>query len=225
MPEKQDFQIPQELREFAEKNVEQARVAYGQLMEFMTQAVRAWSTAPSTVMASGYKVVQERAIQFAKKNADAGFTLASELAKAKDLQDILRLQSNFAQTQMQSYARQAQELELTLLDAGVPCARVNNFKEVFDHPQIIARGVVQEVSHPRLGSMRTTRNPVLLDHDGPGIERHAPMLGEHSCEVLDELGFSPDAIRDLLAAGVTRVGAPAHEPTSNARGGMIFESQ
>ena len=109
MPEKQDFQIPQELREFAEKNIEQARAAYGQLTEAMTQAVRAWS-APSTVMASGFKVVQERAIQFAKENADAGFALASELAKAKDLQDILRLQSNFAQTQMQSYARQAQEL-------------------------------------------------------------------------------------------------------------------
>ena len=76
----------------------------------MTQAVGAWSTVPSTVMASGFEVVQERAIQFAKENADAGFTLASELAKAKDLQDILRLQSNFAQTQMQSYARQAQEL-------------------------------------------------------------------------------------------------------------------
>ena len=101
MPEKQDFQIPQELREFAEKNIEQARAAYGQLTEAMTQAVRAWSE---------FKVVQERAIQFAKENADAGFTLASELAKAKDLQDILRLQSNFAQTQMQSYARQAQEL-------------------------------------------------------------------------------------------------------------------
>ena len=109
MPEKQDFQIPQELREFAENNIEQARAAYGQLTEAMTQAVRAWS-APSTVMASGFKVVQERAIQFAKENADAGFTLGSELAKAKDLQDILRLQSNFAQTQMQSYARQAQEL-------------------------------------------------------------------------------------------------------------------
>ena len=109
MPERQDFQIPQELREFAEKNIEQARAAYGQLTEAMTQAVRAWS-APSTVVASGFKVVQERAIQFAKENADAGFALASELAKAKDLQDILRLQSNFAQTQMQSYARQAQEL-------------------------------------------------------------------------------------------------------------------
>jgi phasin len=109
MPEKQEFQIPQELREFAEKNIEQARAAYGQLTEAMTQAVRAWS-APSTVMASGFKVVQERAIQFAKENADAGFALVRELAKAKDLQDILRLQSNFAQTQMQSCARQAQEL-------------------------------------------------------------------------------------------------------------------
>ena len=73
MPEKQDFQIPQELREFAEKNIEQARVAYGQLTEAMTQAVRAWS-APSTVVASGFKVVQDRAIQFAKENADAGFS-------------------------------------------------------------------------------------------------------------------------------------------------------
>ena len=117
MPEKQAFPIPQHLRELAEKNVEQARVAYGQLMEAMTQAVRAWSTAPSTVMASGFKVVQERAIQFAKENADAGFTLGSELAKAKDLQDILRLQSNFAQVQMQSYARQAQELGRLMVEA------------------------------------------------------------------------------------------------------------
>jgi CoA:oxalate CoA-transferase len=112
--------------------------------------------------------------------------------------------------------REAQELESTLLAAGVPCARVNNFKEVFDHPQIIARGVVQEAVHPRLGKMRTTRNPVLLDHDGPAIERHAPMLGEHSRELLHELGYPPDAIRDLLAAGVTRVSAPAREPGSIA---------
>jgi hypothetical protein len=58
-------------------------------------------------MASGFKVVQERAIQFAKEMP----ALASRWQeRAKDLQDILRLQSNFAQSQMQSYARQAQEL-------------------------------------------------------------------------------------------------------------------
>jgi phasin len=117
MPEKQAFQIPQQLRELAEKNVEQARAAYSQLMDAMAQAVRAWSTAPSTVMTSGFKVVQERAIQFAKENADAGFALASELAKAKDLQDVLRLQSSFAQKQMQSYARQAQELGQLMAEA------------------------------------------------------------------------------------------------------------
>jgi CoA:oxalate CoA-transferase len=102
--------------------------------------------------------------------------------------------------------REAPELEAALLAGGVPCARVNNFQEVFDHPQIIARGVAQEIKHPRLGAMRATRNPVLLDHDGPMIERHAPMLGEHSRGVLEELGYSPDAIRQLLAAGVTWVG-------------------
>jgi crotonobetainyl-CoA:carnitine CoA-transferase CaiB-like acyl-CoA transferase len=151
------------------------------------------------------------------------------------LMQVLRLESHLSDPRFSSYssrkthedsllavvepavrARKAQELEQALLAAGVPCARVNNFKEVFDHPQIIARGVMQEVEHPRLGTMRTTRNPVLLDRDGPAIERHAPLLGEHSNEVLDELGYSPDAIRDLLAAGVTRVSAPARKPSSVA---------
>jgi hypothetical protein len=53
--------------------------------------------------------------------------------------------------------------------------------------------------------MRTTRNPVLLDHDGPTIDRHAPMLGEHSEEVLRALGYSPAAIEKLVASGVTKL--------------------
>jgi CoA:oxalate CoA-transferase len=151
------------------------------------------------------------------------------------LMAALRLQSHSSDPRFSSYAsrkahedallalvepavrtREAHELEAALLAAGVPCARVNNFKEVFDHPQIIARGVVQEVAHPRLGKMRAARNPVLLDHDGPTIERHAPMLGEHSRELLHELGYSPDAIGDILAAGVTRAGVPARAPGSIA---------
>jgi crotonobetainyl-CoA:carnitine CoA-transferase CaiB-like acyl-CoA transferase len=102
-------------------------------------------------------------------------------------------------------ARTAGELEQVLQVAGVPCARVNNFKEVFEHPQIMARDVVREVAHPRLGKMRATRNPVLLDHDGPAIDRYAPMLGEHSEELLRELGYSADEIREIVASGVTKV--------------------
>ncbi|HLH87420.1 MAG TPA: CoA transferase [Xanthobacteraceae bacterium] len=103
--------------------------------------------------------------------------------------------------------REAAELEAALTEAGIPCARVNNFKEVFDDPHIVARGVVGEVDHPRLGRMKAVRNPVLLDHDGPTINRYSPLLGEHSEEILRELGYAPTAIAELVAAGVTRLAA------------------
>jgi len=101
-------------------------------------------------------------------------------------------------------ARDSKEIEAALMAAGVPCACVNNYKEVFDDPQIIARGVVKDIEHPRLGHMRAVRNPILLDHDGPAIDRYAPMLGEHSEEILRQLGYSAETIGEFIAAGVTR---------------------
>jgi hypothetical protein len=117
MAENQAFEMPKQLRELAEKNVEQARAAYAQFMDAMTQAMSVWSTAPSSVMTSGFRDVQELAIRFAKENAEAGFALAGELANAKDVQGVLALQSRYAQTQVQSYARQAQELGRLMADA------------------------------------------------------------------------------------------------------------
>jgi len=117
MVQNQPFEMPQQLRDLAEKNVEQARATYAQLMDAMTQAMSVWSTAPSNVMTSGFKDVQELAIRFAKENAEAGFALASELANAKDIQGVITLQSRHAQTQLQSYARQAQELGRLMAEA------------------------------------------------------------------------------------------------------------
>jgi hypothetical protein len=117
MVQNQPFEMPQQLRELAEKNVEQARATYAQFMDAMTQAMSVWSTAPSNVMTSGFKDVQELAIRFAKENAEAGFALASELANAKDIQGVITLQSRYAQTQLQSYARQAQELGRLMAEA------------------------------------------------------------------------------------------------------------
>ena len=113
--------------------------------------------------------------------------------------------------------RQSDELEAALMAAGVPCARVNNFKEVFDDPHMVARGMVQEVEHKTLGKMRVARNPVLLDHDGPDIARPAPMLGEHSHDVLRELGYPDAAIREFVAAGVTRTASPSRNDAAAAR--------
>jgi crotonobetainyl-CoA:carnitine CoA-transferase CaiB-like acyl-CoA transferase len=100
-------------------------------------------------------------------------------------------------------AWKSKEIEAALMTAGVPCACVNNFKQVFDDPHMIARGIVTDVEHLRLGRMRAVRNPILLDHDGPAMDRSAPMLGEHSEEILRQLGYSAETIGEFITAGVT----------------------
>jgi hypothetical protein len=118
MVSRSPFEVPEPIRELAEKNVAQARAAYGQFMDAMAQAVEIWSRAiPSNDVTAGFKVAQERAIRFAKQNAEACFALASELANAKNIQDMLAIQSRYAQTQMQAYALQAQELGRLMTEA------------------------------------------------------------------------------------------------------------
>ena len=112
------FQMPDEVRDLVEKNVEQARAGYHQFMDAMTQAMGMWSKGiPENQMTSGLKVVQDRAIGFAKQNAEAGLSLASDLAKAKDISEIMSMQGRFAQTQLQSYALQTQELGRLMTEA------------------------------------------------------------------------------------------------------------
>jgi hypothetical protein len=118
MSQTPSFEIPPQIRELAERNVEQARNAYAQFMDAMTKAAGMWTSAvPQNEMTSGFKSVQERAVRFAKQNAEAGFEMASEIAAAKDLKDILAIQARYAQTQMQTYALQAQELARLMAEA------------------------------------------------------------------------------------------------------------
>lgn len=116
MPDNKMFEIPTEMRELAEKNVEEARVAYGQFMEFMSQAINAWSSTGAPE-AGNFKALQERAVSFAKENAERSFSLASDLANAKDMQDVVTLQSRYVQTQMQTFGIQAQQLSWLMADA------------------------------------------------------------------------------------------------------------
>lgn len=112
------FEIPQQMRDLAEKNVDQARAAYGQFMDAMTQAMGFWTKSlPANDAAAGFRAVQDRATKFAKQNAESAFALASDLASAKDVQEVMAHQSRYAQAQMQAYALQAQELARLVTEA------------------------------------------------------------------------------------------------------------
>ncbi len=85
----------------------------------MARTMGMWTAVmPSNEMTSGFKVAQDRGIWFAKQNAEACFELASELAHAKDIGDVLGIQSRYAQTQMQAYALQAKELGRLMAEAA-----------------------------------------------------------------------------------------------------------
>ena len=104
------FEIPQQMRDLAEQNMKQAHAAYEQLTDFVTKAMDAWIGAMPSPMVAGFKDVQDRAAEIAKKNADSAFALAEKIAKAQNFQEILTLQTQFAQDQMKAFTTQTQEL-------------------------------------------------------------------------------------------------------------------
>ena len=111
------FEIPMPMRELAGNNVEQARAAYGQYMD-MARAAQDMigSMVPSNPMTAGIKDAQNRSMRFAQQSVDAMFALASELTRAKDFKQVLEIQGRHAQTQMQAYSSQAQELGRRMAD-------------------------------------------------------------------------------------------------------------
>jgi formyl-CoA transferase len=84
---------------------------------------------------------------------------------------------------------------------GVPAGPINDYAQVFDDPQVRARGMVVETDHPTLGRLRTLGSPMKMSETPPITGRRAPLLGEHTREVLLEAGFSEDEIQRLEAGG------------------------
>jgi formyl-CoA transferase len=91
---------------------------------------------------------------------------------------------------------------LELLDAHeIPCGPINNYEEVTRDPQIVARNMVVPTVHPTLGSMRTLGSPLKLSETPATPGRPAPLLGEHTAEVLSEAGYSEAEMSALREAG------------------------
>ena len=90
----------------------------------------------------------------------------------------------------------------TLEKAGMVAGPINNIAQVYDDPQVIAREMKVDLEDPDLGTLHNIGIPVKLSATPGSIRRRAPMLGEHSWEILTESGFAEQEIEDLFDSGV-----------------------
>ncbi|WP_332879898.1 CaiB/BaiF CoA transferase family protein [Kineosporia rhizophila] len=100
-------------------------------------------------------------------------------------------------------ARPAEEWIELANQAGVPCGPVLDVGEALDHPVTAGLDMVQTVQHESLGEMRVLGQAVKVEGSEQGWLRHpAPVLGQHTAEILGELGLDGDRIEALRQAGV-----------------------
>jgi len=86
--------------------------------------------------------------------------------------------------------------------AGVPCGPVYTMDEVFADPQVRHLAMTEPVEHPALGRLDIVRNAVRMTDTPPTVRAPSPDPGEHTAEVLGELGYTPGQIDGLRAGGM-----------------------
>ena len=85
--------------------------------------------------------------------------------------------------------------------AGLPAGPILDVLQMHADPQVQARGMVTEAHHSTLGAVKTLGPPVKLSATPPAIRRGAPRLGEHTREILAEVGYANGEIDALAACG------------------------
>jgi crotonobetainyl-CoA:carnitine CoA-transferase CaiB-like acyl-CoA transferase len=86
--------------------------------------------------------------------------------------------------------------------AGVACGRINNLKEVFEEPQVKHLDMLKTVVSKHLGEQQLLGQPITLTRTPSTIARAAPRRGEHSEEILSEIGYAAEELARMKAAGV-----------------------
>jgi len=97
------------------------------------------------------------------------------------------------------------DLLARLQQAGVPAAPILTLDKVAALPQTEASGMLVPLKHPRVPDYRAVGLPIKWDGERPGVARVPPLLGEHTAEVLAELGYDEAAIEELARRHVIQL--------------------
>src|SRR2546429_9747423 len=101
----------------------------------------------------------------------------------------------------------SEECEASLMPACIPIGAFNTLDQVVAHPQVQARGAIVESAHPVAGAVRMAGPPVRFSETPGSVRLPAPLLGQHTAEVLrDRLGMSDGEIARLEQRRVIKVG-------------------
>ena len=122
---REQFEIPNNMRSMAEASVEQARKTFERFLEGAQTAAGTLEERGETVRA-GAKDIGAKAIAYAEKNVQASLDYAQSLLHAKDLTEVMRLHSEFVQTQMRTLAEQANEMGQIVSRAAMDAAKPKN---------------------------------------------------------------------------------------------------
>jgi phasin len=122
MKDMPNFEIPVQMRQFAEQSVEQAKKAVDGIMAAAHKAVATIEGQANVAQASA-KDVGERAMAFAEQNVANSFDFAQKLARAKNIQEVVALQTEYMRQQMQIFSEQAKEVGQNATKAAMDAAK------------------------------------------------------------------------------------------------------